>query len=206
MLIFDLDGTLWETTETTFLAANEVSKMYPEVKEISMDVIKKGMGLSSSENAKNYMPYLDVSKGIEYLRKISEINFSLIGEKGAHLYDGVIDVIKSLSKKYKLGIITNNYDEYVQMFFKCSGLKDYFCDYMGAATYKITKGEAIKRMVERNNEPNSFYIGDIKKDMDSTYEAGIKFIHAKYGFEPSLKTEYYIDDITDLDELLDKIY
>lgn len=206
MLIFDLDGTLWETTRTTYLAANQVAKMYPEVKEISMDVIKKGMGLSSNENALNYMPYLEVSKGIEYLRKISEINFKLIGENGAHVYDGVCDSIKKLSSKYKLGIITNNYDEYVEMFFKCSGLKDYFCDYMGAATYKITKGEAIRRMVDRNNEPDSFYIGDIKKDMDSTYEAGIRFIHARYGFEPTLETEYFINDISDLEKLLDKIY
>lgn len=205
MLIFDLDGTLWETTETTLEAANDIAREYPEVKEITRDIVERGMGLSSSENAKNYMPYLDEEKGIEYLRKISERNFEIIDKKGARLYDGVCDVIKKLSDKYKLGIITNNYDGYVEMFFKCSKLKEYFSDYMGAATYSITKGEAIKRMVDRNNEPNSFYIGDIKKDMDSTLEAGIKFIHAKYGFEPTLETEFYINDIKELEELLNRI-
>ena len=60
-------------------------------------------------------------------------------------------------------------------------------------------------MVERNNEPNSFYIGDIKKDMIATKEAGINFIHAKYGFEPTLKTKYYIENIKQLEELLKKL-
>lgn len=42
-------------------------------------------------------------------------------------------------------------------------------------------------------------------DMDSTLEAGMKFIHAKYGFEPILKTEFYINDIKELDWLSDRI-
>ena len=46
---------------------------------------------------------------------------------------------------------------------------------------------------------------DVKKDMDATLEAGIEFIHAKYGFEPTLEYKYYIESITDLPKLLEKI-
>ena len=35
MLIFDLDGTLWNTEMSTFEAANAISKEYEEVKEIT---------------------------------------------------------------------------------------------------------------------------------------------------------------------------
>lgn len=206
MIIFDLDGTLWDTTMNTYKAANIIASLYDEVKEISLDIIKKGMGLGEKENAKNYMPYLNEDKAVYYLNEIIKKNIETMDEDGAILYDGVYDTIVNLSKKYKLGIITNNKDEYVDTFFKISGLKDYFVDYMGAATYGITKGEAIKKMIDRNNEPNSFYVGDIEKDMISTEEAGINFIHARYGFEPELDSQYYIDDIRDLEELLDKIY
>ncbi len=205
MLIFDLDGTLWETLDTTLEASNIIAKENPEVKEITMDIVKRGMGLSSKENAKNYMPYLSEQKGIYYLKLISEKNFELIKEKGAHIYPGVSDVIKSLSKKYKLGIVTNNYDEYAKVFLDKSNLGDYFTDYIGAASYSITKGEAIKKMVSKYNEDNNYYIGDIKKDMEAAYEAGIGFIHAKYGFQSNVDCDYDIDNIKELDELLNRI-
>ena len=206
MIIFDLDGTLWDTTMNTYKAANIVASFYDEIKEIDIDIVKSGMGLSTEENAKNYMPYLNENKAVYYLNEIIKKNIETMDDDGAILYDGVYDTIINLSKKYKLGIITNNKDEYVDTFFKISGLKDYFVDYMGAATYGITKGEAIKKMIDRNNEPDSFYVGDIEKDMVATEEAGINFIHARYGFEPKLDSQYYIDDIRNLEWLLDKIY
>ena len=205
MLIFDLDGTLWNTIKNTFDAANEISEEYEEVKEITLETVKNGMGLSAIENAKNYMPYLDDEKALYYLKMINKRCMEIISKKGAILYDGVVDTIHNLSKKYTLGIVTNNNDEYIETFFKVSNLKEYFTDYIGAGSYSITKGQAIKNIVERNKEPNSFYIGDIRKDMIATKEAGIKFIHAKYGFEPTLESKYYINDIKELEELLNRI-
>ncbi len=205
MIIFDMDGTLWDTSYTTLEAANIIASKYDEVKEFDMKTITDGMGLGSIENALNYFPYLDSDLGIKYLEEIIDTNVNIIKNKGAKIYDGVEDVIKDLSKKYKLGIITNSNDDYVKVFFKTSNLEQYFSDYMGAASYGITKSEAIRKMVERNNEKNSYYVGDIKKDMDATLEAGIEFIHAKYGFEPTLEYKYYIESITDLPKLLEKI-
>ena len=73
---------------------------------------------------------------------------------------------------------------------------------MGAASYGISKGEAIKKMVDKYKDKDNYYIGDIKKDMDSTLEAGIKFIHARYGFEPKLECDKHIDDISELENIL----
>jgi len=36
--------------------------------------------------------------------------------------------------------------------------------------------------VERNGLTDAVYVGDIQGDYDATMEAGIKFIHAAYGF------------------------
>ena len=205
MLIFDLDGTLWNTEISTFEAANAISKKYEEIKEITLETVRKGMGLSKEENARNYMPYLDDEKSVHYLEIINNKTMEIISKKGAILYEGVVETIKTLSKKYKLGIITNNVNEYVETFFRVSGLKDCFQDYMGAVSYGITKGQAIKRMIEKNNEPNSFYIGDIKKDMIASQEAGVEFIHAKYGCEPDLIAKHFINDIHELEKLLNEI-
>ena len=204
MLIFDLDGTLWETVNTTFEAANSIVSKYKELKPITRQTVINGMGLSSKENAKNYMPYLKEKEGIKYLKEISELNFKMIRQKGANVYEGVINTIKLLSKTEKLGIITNSHNEYVEEFLNITKLKPYFIDYMGAASYNLTKGEAIKQMVEKHKDKDNFYIGDIKKDMLSSQYAGVKFIHAKYGFEPSLDFPYYINNISELTKIIKK--
>ena len=204
MVIFDLDGTLWETIETTFEAANKITSKYRNLEPISKDTIKKGMGLSSTENAQNYMPYLTESEGKKYLKEISNLNFKIIREKGANIYPGVIETIKNLSKTTKLGIITNSHNEYVDEFLNITNLKDYFVDYMGTASYNITKGEAIKKMIQKHNDKINYYVGDIKKDLEASNYAEVIFIHARYGFEPSLECQHHIDDVTELKKIIKK--
>lgn len=202
MIIFDLDGTLWETIDTTYEVANLVASKHSDMSPISRETVIRGMGLGKEENANNYMPYLEKEKAVEYLNEISKENFKLISLKGANIYDGVKEVIIELSNKYKLAVVTNNQDEYVETFFKVTTLEEYFIDYMGAGSYNISKGEAIKRVVLRNNENNNYYVGDIENDMIASEEAGVVFIHAKYGFGKDLTTKYYIDDIRDLPSLI----
>jgi len=202
MIIFDLDGTLWETIEATYIAANIIVEKHKELKKISKETIIKGMGLSTQENATNYIPYIPAKQGIKYMKEISQKTSEIINEKNVVIYDGVIETLKELSKEYKMGIITNNRDEYAKTFLNITKLKEYFTDYMGAASYNITKGEAIKQMVKKYNEKENYYVGDIKKDQEATMYAGIKFIHAKYGFEPNLKSELSIKKIQDLPKIL----
>ena len=204
MIIFDLDGTLWETIEATYIAANIIVEKHKELKKISKETIIKGMGLNSLENASNYIPYIPAEIGIKYMKEISETTSEIINEKNVCIYSGVEETIKKLSKDYKLGIITNNRDEYAETFLRISNLEKYFTDYMGAASYDITKGEAIKKMVEKYQEKENYYVGDIKKDHEATVYAGIEFIHAKYGFEPNLNSKLSIKNIKELPDLLKK--
>ena len=60
---------------------------------------------------------------------------------------GILDKIKNYFIKKG-----ESYKIYVKVFLDKSNLGNYFIDYMGAASYGITKGEAIKRMVNKYNE------------------------------------------------------
>ena len=163
------------------------------------------MGLSFQENIEQYMSYLGHDDGSKYLKEINDENIEAIKNNGAKIYDGVIDTIKKLSKIYKLGIVTNNTSEYVESFFKTSNLEKYFIDYIGATSYNVSKGEAIKMMVKRNQTVDNYYVGDIKNDMLFSFYAKVDFIHARYGFGQNFKTKYYIERITDLPDLMNKI-
>ena len=202
MIIFDLDGTLWETIDATEMAAKEVAREN-NIYDYDISTVKKGMGLSKEENIINYYPNYKRDEAIVYLENVTLKTIGYIEKGYVKIYDGVNDVIKELSKKYKLGIVTNNNDNYAKTFLKISGLEKYFTDYMGASSYGITKEEAIRRMVERNTEKINIYVGDIKKDMEAAIGAGINFIYAKYGFGGNFEYEYYINSIIELPSFIE---
>ena len=205
MIIFDLDGTLWNTERLTFEASKEIAKINEEVKDFKIDTIKQGMGLSYDENVKLYFPYLDYDKGKKYLNQITKKTRELIEINDVDFYDNLNDTIKTLSKNHKLGLVTNNKDSYCELFLKKSNLSNYFTDYIGAGDYQISKAEALRRLADRNGFNNFVYVGDILLDKIATEEAGGIFIHAKYGFQPYIDCKYAINDLKELNKLIDII-
>ncbi len=205
MIIFDLDGTLWETEKISYKTANAVLKKYEPNKEITMEVIKRTMGCTYAQTAEMYMPYYDEEKREKILGEMLDLNARILSEFGGNVYKNLKETLDILSKDYKLAIVSNCADGYIESFLQSSKLEKYFVDYMAAAKYKVTKAEAIRQVIERNSIYSAIYVGDTINDYKATIGAEIDFIQAKYGFGEDLCTEYSIEDISELPKLLDEI-
>ena len=198
MIIFDVDGTLWEATDIVVEAMEWLSTKYPEIKRKDIKIIQSIMGLPMNDLIPILMPEVDKSEAVSIFQLLVEKDFELIQQKGAHLYADIPEVVATLSQKYKLGIVTNNYNEYAEIFLDKSGLKKYFSDYIGASTLRLTKAQAISEMVKRNKSRHAVYIGDIEKDLFAAQEANVDFIHARYGFGKNVKCDKHIDSARQL--------
>ena len=163
MIIFDIDGTLWNVAELTTEAANLVASRMPGVNMVTLEDINSIMGMGRSEIINKLYPDVERERAAEAVEAVVNTASELIDERGGNFYDGVAETIKYLSKKYKLGIVTNNTDSYVKLLLDKSGLVDCFVDYIGATSYGISKAEAIRQMVNRNQVSSACYVGDIKK-------------------------------------------
>lgn len=205
MIIFDLDGTLWETEKITYKCANAVLRKYNINQEITMNVIRDSMGSTFEECAKNYMPNIEKSERERIFEVMLNLNAKILEEFGGNVYKNLKETLEKLKNKYKLAIVSNCADGYIESFLSSSNLEEYFDDYMAAAKFKVSKAEAITEVIKRNNITNAIYVGDTLKDFEATKIANIDFIQAKYGFGENLQTKYSIDDIVELPELLDRI-
>lgn len=205
MIIFDLDGTLWETMETTCKSANEIMKKHNIDHEITKETVANTMGCNFEESAKNYMPDIEREKRLLLMKEITDYNSRKLAEEGGNLYQNLEETLKKLKEKYKLAIVSNCGPNYIESFLESSKLGVYFDDFAAASKMQIPKGEAIRKVMERNNIENAIYVGDTQKDYEASKMAGIDFIHAKYGFAKQLEFEKYIDSIEQLPNFLEKI-
>ncbi|MGM0901255.1 MAG: HAD family hydrolase [Bacillota bacterium] len=200
-IIFDLDGTLWDPTEVVVVAWNSVLKKKKEIiNEITKEDLEGVMGLQVKQIGKKLFPELEEELQQNLLRECCEAECQSLGEHGGRLYDHVEEVLKILSKKYKLFIVSNCQDGYIETFYKYHKLDKYFLDYENPGRTGLTKGENIKLIMERNHLLNPVYVGDTEGDQKASKFAGIPFVYAEYGFGEVTSFDY---SIKSFDGLLD---
>lgn len=198
-IIFDLDGTLWNTVDSCLKATSFVKEEHSDItRDVTREQIESAMGKTSDEIVNIYYGYLPREKGEEYANEAFNKNVDNLLKDGGTLYPNTRDTIIKLSKKYKLYIVSNCVKGYIESFLNTSGLKDYFSDYESYGNTLLSKGENIKFVIERNNLKNPIYVGDTKGDMEASNYAGIPFVYAAYGFGKVEGFDYKINDISEL--------
>ena len=202
-IIFDLDGTLWDSTaEVAKTWTSVIAKYNLNRKEVTVEDLKPCMGKLLDEIASILLPELDPKKQMQVIKECCEYENEYLGEYGATLYDKLEDTLKELSKNHKLFIVSNCQDGYIECFFKAHKLDKYFIDYECPGRTELPKGENIKLIVERNNLKNPVYVGDTQGDANAAKLANVPFIFAKYGFG---NVDEFFNSIESFDELLEII-
>ena len=202
-IIFDLDGTLWDSTaEVAKTWTSVIAKYNLNRKEVTVEDLKPCMGKLLDEIASILLPELDPKKQMQVIKECCEYENEYLGEYGATLYDKLEDTLKELSKNHKLFIVSNCQDGYIECFFKAHKLDKYFIDYECPGRTGLPKGENIKLIVERNNLKNPVYVGDTQGDANAAKLANVPFIFAKYGFG---NVDEFFNSIESFYELLEII-
>ncbi len=204
-IIFDLDGTLWDVTKSTYDSANNIALKFG-LKAISKEIICKGFGTNKEESAKLYFPDLPLEESVKIMDEISNHNINNLMRNGGNVYPNVKEVLTMLKEKYNLYIVSNTSRmSYIEAFLNCSNTKELFNDYIAASGQNLLKYEAIQKIVIDNKIQNAVYVGDTFRDKDAAKKANIGFIHAKYGFDNMLEAKYSISCIEELPKLMEKI-
>ena len=197
-IMFDLDGTLWDVIMETYKSVNIIAQKY-HLNEVTLETIKKCMGMNNLECATNYLPELDSEDALNIFKEMVDLNNQRLKEYGGIIYDGVKETLIELIKRgYKLGIVSNCGDGYIEAFLDYSNLKDYFSFYLPCSKYNLSKDDAIKKIMNDNNIKSSVYVGDTQKDELAAFNAQIPFIYASYGFGKVDNYDYKLEKFADL--------
>ena len=202
-IIFDLDGTLWSTIESCVKSLSEVKKKHKEItRNITEKEVISSMGLPFDEIVNIYYNYLEKNKAVRYAKEAFDKNIENLLQNGGTLYENLIETIKSLSKYSSLYIVSNCVEGYIESFLNSSKLTKYFQDYECNGRTKLSKGENIKLIIERNKIINAVYVGDTNSDKEAADYAKIPFVYASYGFGNVEQYDYKIDSISEIINVL----
>lgn len=183
LVLFDLDGVIinsksnmeyaWKSVQDTFDISTPFTDYFKNIGRPFLEIMEK---LGYSENGKEIeWVYKSTS-----LKKLDEIEF----------YDGVSNVLKDLFENdYKLGIVTSKDKERTNIILEKLGISfsvirtpDNIC------RGKPSPDHLLLAMALTNTDPvNTIYIGDMDVDYLAAKSAGVDYIHAMWGYSPTIK-------------------
>ena len=202
-IIFDMDGTLWDTVDNVCAAWNASFAADGVEKRIDAKELSGYMGLPMDEIAERVF----VGHSYDEVRHIFDNcmrreNEYLLKNGGGILYPGLIDTLRILSAKVPLYIVSNCQSGYIEVFFEVFGTRKFFRDWECFGNTGELKAENIRKIVERNGIKKPVYVGDTMGDYEACQKAGVPFIYAAYGFGEVDCPDYRIGKFADLPELV----
>ena len=196
-IIFDLDGTIWDPIDTVLGAWNSILKR-EEMNELTREELAATMGMQMDEVGVTLFPALSKKRREQLIHECWSLENAFLKNQGGRLYENVENVLEELSQNYKLYIVSNCQDGYIEVFYNYHKLEKYFLDFENPGRTSLSKGENINLVIERNNLSKPVYVGDTESDLKAAKFAGIPFIYAKYGFGQASEYDEAVDSFDDL--------
>lgn len=183
-LLFDLDGTLWDSVDSICLSWNRVlARLAPRFAgQVTRPRLIGCMGMLLPDIVKKLLPELAEGQMNGLLDGLLKEENDHVARHGGILYPRVPETLEILARDYPLFIVSNCQDGYIEAFFQAHGLGKYFTDYENPGRTGKPKGDNIALVVRRNGLRNPLYIGDTQGDCNAAAQAGVPFLHAAYGF------------------------
>ncbi|MES2428963.1 MAG: HAD family hydrolase [Bacteroidota bacterium] len=200
-IIFDLDGTLWDSSANVSLAWQAAKEQVDYIKEdFTQPMIHSITGMTYKAIFETLLPYLTEEQREEFKALAGKYELEILYEKGGELYPGLEDALKYLSTQYKLFIVSNCQSGYIEVFFKISGLEHYFNGHQCYGTKSQPKAENILDIIHDHDLKAPVYVGDTMGDYTAATKAGVPFIFVDYGF--GVVNEDQVATVSGLGELI----
>lgn len=198
-LIFDLDGTLWDAGKPVAESWNIALKALGYSIRVTSDDLHRVMGLPMDQLEMRLLPSLPKEKAVEVGDKVTEFESEYVYDHPGVLFPGVKETLRALRKKgIYLYVLSNCQNGYIEAFFHGTGTKDLFDASLCWGEHKAPKGENMRYIMEKEGIDSAFYVGDTRGDEIETKKAGLKFVHAAYGFGTADAPDYTIKSFPEL--------
>jgi phosphoglycolate phosphatase len=203
-VIFDIDGTLWDSRALVAegyniqlraegyghlcVTAEDLRPLFGKVLEEIADVI---FATVPAQERYGLMTRCMATEN-RYLAE-NECNIA---------YPGVVQTLHQLAQEYDLYIVSNAERGYPELCMQKLGLTGLIRGHLCYGDTGTEKGKTILELMRRHSITDAVYVGDTQGDYEATQVAGIPFVWAAYGFGSPSAWTARLDDIRQLPQIL----
>lgn len=202
-LIFDIDGTLWDSRGIIAEGYNEVLRRegHPELC-VDADFLKTVFGKTMSDIADIMLSPIPVPQRYELMERCMSSGDGRLADDPCHIgYPGVAETMEELSRRYRLFIVSNSQSGYPELTMKKLGIGHLIEGHLCFGDTGTDKGTTIRILMERHGIEKAVYIGDTQGDYEASCNAGLPFVWVTYGFGVPEGYAYKADSFPELAEI-----
>ena len=183
-VLFDLDGTLFDSSPGIFHTANYTMKSLGFETIDDFDQMKKFIGPPLRECFR--ITYGTEEKYLDRCVEVYREEYSRNGVHMMHMYDGMRELLERLKGRgYLTGICTNKFMALAEYIVKEQKLENLFDTVQGIdKAGKVTKTDCIFNAMDalRVSPDRVLMVGDTLNDSEGAKAAGVRFCGVTYGF------------------------
>lgn len=200
-IIFDVDGTLWDSTDVVAKAWTDYLRQKEQIDlTITAGQLKTLFGKPLAEIAALVFPEYPENEQLRLIDGCCKAEHALLHITGAPLYEDLEKALQILSAQYPLYIVSNSQCGYIELFLEKTGFAKYFQGHLCNGDTGLDKGSNIRQIADQNGLKDPVYVGDTMGDFEACRKAGVPFVLAEYGFgevsEPDMRISKPMDLIT----------
>ena len=201
-IIFDVDGTLWDSTGLVAEAWNPVFEKHGFAPFLTSDILKKEFGKPLPVILEDLLPEYPEDDRLAMLDELYAVENEILETTPPAPYQGLEDALKALWGQIPLFIVSNCQAGYIETFLAATGFEGYFEDHLCPGDTGKLKADNIRAIIDKHGLTNPAYLGDIQADCDASREAGAAFLWAAYGFGYVEEPDAEVPDISALPGLV----
>ena len=199
-LIFDIDRTLWDSR--ALVAEGYNIQLRAEGLEhlcVTAEDFLPLFGKVMTEIADVIFASIPESERYELMERCMATENRYLHDDPCRIgYPGIRETMAKLSEKHRLFIVSNSQRGYPELCIEKLGLTDYITGHLCFGDTGKSKGETIRRLMEKYDIQSAAYVGDTQGDYEATVQAGLPFIFAAYGFGQPQRWDERIEKFEDL--------
>ena len=200
-LIFDIDGTLWDSRALVAEGYNiQLKAEGLEHLFVDAEILRSLFGKVMTEIADVLLKTIPVEERYSLMERCMKTENEYLYRNPCDIgYPKVKETLAKLAETHRLFIVSNSQCGYPDLCIEKMGLGDYISGHLCFGDTGTSKGKTIRTLMEKYNIESCVYIGDTQGDYEATVEAGVPFIWCAFGFgEP----EGYTARVDAFEELL----
>jgi phosphoglycolate phosphatase len=206
-LIFDIDGTLWDSR--ALVAEGYNIQLRAEGYDhlcVTAEDLKPLFGKVMTEIADVILAEIPAAERYALMERCMDTENRYLEENECHIgYEGVKETLEELAKDYRLFIVSNAQCGYPELCMEKLGIGHLIEGHLCFGDTGTEKGETIRTLMKQHQITDAVYVGDTQGDYEATVVAGVPFVWAAFGFGNPEGYAARAEQFCDLPQILEEM-